>query len=205
MGGGTLQRRAMPTTMSACQSFKLRATPPFTRSLPLSPSLNLSLSLSLSPRSGGNAAGRAKPLWCRVRTCRCCAVRGGKAWPSHRRGGCDERLRLHGQAEDEDKPASTAVLILVHTAAGTDNKMTVGASAQTITGFKAPPPGITKAPPTAPPPAKPCPPQPSTFGVGAKASAGGLNEATSRTVFLSSNLGPGLLASKLFSDFRFLP
>ena len=79
--------------------------------------------------------------------------------------------------EMKDKPARTAALILVHTAAGTD----VDVSAQTITGLTAPPP---KTPPTAPPPAKPYPPQPSTLGVGAEASTGGLNEATSRSIVL---------------------
>jgi len=62
--------------------------------------------------------------------------------------------------------------------------MMVDASSQTIAGFKAPPPSIVKAPPAAPPPAKPRPPQPSTFGVGAKASTGGLNEADQSHIFL---------------------
>ena len=101
------------------------------------------------------------------------------------------RLVASVKPKMKDKPASTAALILVHTSAGTDNTMTVDASAQTITGFKAPPPGTTKAPPPAPPPAKPCPPQPSTFGVGAMASTGGLNEAISRAFFFEAIWAPG--------------
>ena len=82
----------------------------------------------------------------------------------------------------KNKPASTEAPTLADTAAGTYAQKVADVSVQTIT-VKATPPGTKKALPPfkPPPPSEPPPPQPAKFGVGAKASTGGLSEAIART------------------------